>query len=156
MSKFSKGKKRKNPAISTAALPDIVFMLLFFFMVTTKPRKDDSFAIVKEPVLTQTQILDKDANKVYYHIGKSPLNPEKEEYTLWVDDEPIANTDYRRIQKYLKNLRAEDEYATSWDELLNVFKIDENAPMGMVQKIQEQLRDAEALKVMYTSDKPEK
>ena len=31
MSKFSKGKKRKDPAISTAALPDIVFMLLFFF-----------------------------------------------------------------------------------------------------------------------------
>ena len=30
MSKFSKGKKRKDPAISTAALPDIVFMLLFF------------------------------------------------------------------------------------------------------------------------------
>ena len=29
MSKFSKGKKRKDPAISTAALPDIVFMLLF-------------------------------------------------------------------------------------------------------------------------------
>ena len=30
MSKFSKGKKKKDPAISTAALPDIVFMLLFF------------------------------------------------------------------------------------------------------------------------------
>ena len=39
MSKFSKGKKRKDPAISTAALPDIVFMLLFFFMVTTVMRR---------------------------------------------------------------------------------------------------------------------
>lgn len=156
MSKFKKKKSGGTPGISTASLPDIVFMLLFFFMVTTKPRQDDSFAIIKEPVLTQTQILDKDANKIYYLIGKSPQNPEKEEYTLWVDDEPIANTDYRRILTYLKKLRGQDEYAASWDELLNVFKIDENAPMGMVQKIQEELRNAEALKVMYTSDKPEK
>jgi len=42
MSKFSKGKKRKDPAISTAALPDIVFMLLFFFMVTTVFKEKES------------------------------------------------------------------------------------------------------------------
>ena len=42
MSKFSKGKKKKDPGISTAALPDIVFMLLFFFMVTTVFKEKES------------------------------------------------------------------------------------------------------------------
>jgi len=38
MSKFNKGGKKELPAISTASLPDIVFMLLFFFMVATVMR----------------------------------------------------------------------------------------------------------------------
>ena len=39
MSKFRKGGKKSMAAISTASLPDIVFMLLFFFMVTTVMRE---------------------------------------------------------------------------------------------------------------------
>lgn len=39
MAKFKKGGKRETPAISTASLPDIVFMLLFFFMVSTTMRE---------------------------------------------------------------------------------------------------------------------
>ncbi|MFM8960001.1 MAG: ExbD/TolR family protein, partial [Bacteroidota bacterium] len=36
-----KKKEKPTPAISTASLPDIVFMLLFFFMVTTVMRETD-------------------------------------------------------------------------------------------------------------------
>ena len=39
MAKFNKGGKKETPAISTASLPDIVFMLLFFFMVSTTMRE---------------------------------------------------------------------------------------------------------------------
>ena len=45
MSKFKKKKTGDLPAISTASLPDIVFMLLFFFMVATVMR--DSTLMVK-------------------------------------------------------------------------------------------------------------
>ena len=41
MSKFKKDGKKNTPAVSTASLPDIVFMLLFFFMVTTVMREVD-------------------------------------------------------------------------------------------------------------------
>jgi len=41
MSKFRK-KKKGMPAVNTASLPDIVFMLLFFFMVTTTMRETES------------------------------------------------------------------------------------------------------------------
>ena len=40
MSKFKKKKGGDLPAISTASLPDIVFMLLFFFMVATVMRQN--------------------------------------------------------------------------------------------------------------------
>ena len=39
MSKFNKKGGKGLPSISTASLPDIVFMLLFFFMVTTVMRE---------------------------------------------------------------------------------------------------------------------
>jgi biopolymer transport protein ExbD len=59
MSKFSKGKKRKDPAISTAALPDIVFMLLFFFMVTTVMRETTLKVDVSQPEATEVKKMEK-------------------------------------------------------------------------------------------------
>ena len=41
MSKFNKKKKGDLPAVNTASLPDIVFMLLFFFMVATVMRDNE-------------------------------------------------------------------------------------------------------------------
>lgn len=35
MSKFRKEDKKAAPGVNTSSLPDIVFMLLFFFMVAT-------------------------------------------------------------------------------------------------------------------------
>ena len=59
MAKFSKKKSGELPAISTASLPDIVFMLLFFFMVATVMR--DSTLMVQNtlPAADQIQKLDK-------------------------------------------------------------------------------------------------
>jgi biopolymer transport protein ExbD len=59
MSKFKKKKNGEQPAINTASLPDIVFMLLFFFMVATVMR--DNTLMVKNtlPAADQIQKLDK-------------------------------------------------------------------------------------------------
>ena len=63
MSKFSKGKKRKDPAISTASLPDIVFMLLFFFMVTSVSKEKESTLTVNKPTAEAVTKLDKTKTK---------------------------------------------------------------------------------------------
>src|SRR5690554_3530365 len=41
MSKFRKNEEKPAPAINTSSLPDIVFMLLFFFMVATTTKEVD-------------------------------------------------------------------------------------------------------------------
>ena len=70
MSKFKKKKTGDLPAISTASLPDIVFMLLFFFMVATVMR--DSTLMVKNilPAADQIQKLDKKDRVMYIYAGK--------------------------------------------------------------------------------------
>ena len=59
MSKFRKGGKKGMPAISTASLPDIVFMLLFFFMVTTVMRETTLFVSVVTPKATEIKKMEK-------------------------------------------------------------------------------------------------
>ena len=53
MSKFKKKKGGDLPAISTASLPDIVFMLLFFFMVATVMRDSTLMVVNKLPAADQ-------------------------------------------------------------------------------------------------------
>ena len=69
MSKFRK-KAKAQPAISTSSLPDIVFMLLFFFMVTTVMREQDILVEQKMPQSTQLQKLQKKTLISYIYIGK--------------------------------------------------------------------------------------
>ncbi|NCT16057.1 MAG: biopolymer transporter ExbD, partial [Flavobacteriales bacterium] len=55
MSKFRKNGKKSQPAVNTAALPDIVFMLLFFFMVTTTMRETTLKVENKIPFATEIE-----------------------------------------------------------------------------------------------------
>ena len=55
MSKFNKKNKSEIPAVNTASLPDIVFMLLFFFMVATVMRDNDLKIKNELPVANQVE-----------------------------------------------------------------------------------------------------
>ena len=46
MGKFRKEGKKEVPQVSTSSLPDIVYMLIFFFMITTTMRDSFNFPIV--------------------------------------------------------------------------------------------------------------
>ena len=70
MSKFKKKKGGDLPAISTASLPDIVFMLLFFFMVATVMRDNTLMVTNKLPAADQVQKLDKKDRVIYIYAGK--------------------------------------------------------------------------------------
>ncbi|MDX1701122.1 MAG: biopolymer transporter ExbD, partial [Melioribacteraceae bacterium] len=60
MSKFKKKKSGALPPISTASLPDIVFMLLFFFMVATVMRDTSLMIENRLPSADQVEKLEKD------------------------------------------------------------------------------------------------
>lgn len=149
MSKFSKGKKRSEPAISTASLPDIVFMLLFFFMVTAKFKTTEALVVVKMPSAFTTEVLDKNDKSILYWIGKPKNKAMGDTYRVQLDDQFIENVS--QIGPYLIDLRGKDEFAENWYDLINYFQVDKNAPMGLVRSVQEELRDpsVDALKVQY-------
>ncbi|MFP4366886.1 MAG: ExbD/TolR family protein [Bacteroidales bacterium] len=70
MSKFTRKDKGKMPAISTASLPDIVFMLLFFFMVSTTMREVTVNVRQRLPSATEVRKLEKKSLVSYIYIGQ--------------------------------------------------------------------------------------
>jgi hypothetical protein len=147
MSKFSKGKKKSQPAISTASLPDIVFMLLFFFIVTTIFKEKDTKVTVTAPIATEITKLDRRTDQIYYWIGK-PSNPNYGTgFRVQVDD--ALAPDMGAIRSYLIERRGGD-LSELWDKVINNFKIDEKVDMRIVKNVQEELRNEDALKVAYT------
>ena len=77
MSKFKKKTDGGIPAISTASLPDIVFMLLFFFMVATVMRENSLKIKNALPVANQVEKLDKKNPVSYIYMGKPSSGYEK-------------------------------------------------------------------------------
>ena len=69
MGKFKKNGKRPMGAISTASLPDIVFMLLFFFMVATVLRTEEEMVQVTKPEASELYKVQKKHLIRYINIG---------------------------------------------------------------------------------------
>ncbi|HCQ24940.1 MAG TPA: biopolymer transporter ExbD [Flavobacteriaceae bacterium] len=150
MSKFKKKKSGELPAISTASLPDIVFMLLFFFMVATVMRDSTLMVANTLPAADQIQKLDKKDRIMYIYAGKPS--------SRYIDKYGAA----ARIQLNDKFATVEEvgafilaERASKRQELQNVLttalKVDGETKMGLVSDIKQELRKVNALKINYTT-----
>ena len=146
MSKFTK-KKKGLPGISTASLPDIVFMLLFFFMVSTTMRQTD--LIIKKPQLPTASEVKKLEHKSLVstiYVGKSK-DKRIEGDKIQVNDKII---DVKDVISFILSERAqrkeeEVKYMTT------SIKADKNANVGTILDIKDQLRDINALKVSFST-----
>ncbi|MCR5243447.1 MAG: biopolymer transporter ExbD, partial [Bacteroidales bacterium] len=69
MSKFGGNKKKEVPALSQGSISDIVFMLLFFFMVTTQMRDQENKVVVKLPEASEVVKLERKDLSSYINIG---------------------------------------------------------------------------------------
>ncbi len=147
MSKFSKNKKRAEPAISTASLPDIVFMLLFFFMVTSVSKEKESNLKIEKTTASAVTKLDKTKTIFTYFIGRPKNKKYGENYRVQLDDAIVPNMS--AIGVYLKEKK--EEYKDVWNsEVYNNFKVDSKAEIRMVKGVQDELRQQDALKVIYS------
>ena len=150
MSKFKKKKGGETPAISTASLPDIVFMLLFFFMVVTVLR-DTSIKVQQDlPYADQVEKLEKKNLVMYIYAGK----PSKRYQKQFGDEAKVQLNDkfasVKDIQQFIY-----EERQSKREELRNLLitslKVDQETNMGLISDIKQQLREAEALKLNYTT-----
>jgi biopolymer transport protein ExbD len=153
MSKFvRKGKSKGVPAISTASLPDIVFMLLFFFMVSTTLKETNVMVKTKLPDATETVKLEKKSLVSYIYVGSPKLAWQGKFGTdskIQLDD---SFKDVGDIQDYIAAER-EKRDEKERPKMTVSLKADEKTKMGIIQEIKTELRKASALKLNYSSRK---
>ena len=149
MSKFKNKKQGDLPAISTASLPDIVFMLLFFFMVATVMRDSSLMIENKLPDADQVEKLEKDRTTFIY-AGKPSTQYKKfgTEARIQINDAFVSIDDIQpAIYQAMNELREELK-----DKIVVGLKVDKETNSGLVSDIKQELREANALKVMYVTN----
>ena len=131
-------KKKGNkelPPISTASLPDVIFMVLFFFMVSTSMRDQELLVRFRLPDASEVQKLEKKSLVSYINIGQPT---------------PIMQAKYGTATQIQLN----DSYKTTKDILdFIAAERDENTKMGIVTDVKQELRRANALKISYAASK---
>ncbi len=150
MARFKIKKSKGSATINTSSLPDIIFMLLFFFMVTTVMRENSMKVKIKLPEATEVQKLEKKSLVSYIYIGE-PMNTKIYGNNTRIQlDDSFATVD--DIQEFIaKERQARDE---SERKLLTTsLKVDSDTRMGIVTDVKQELRKASALKINYSTRK---
>lgn len=152
MSKFTKKRGKSSPEVSTASLPDIIFMLLFFFMVVTVLRDAELKVSVNTPYASELTKLEEKSLVNYLYIGR-PMKKFQELYgtkpRLQLGDKfaSIAEIPLFLNQHKLKVPEAQRPRITS------SLRVDGEVTMGIVQDVKTELRKSGQLKVNYSAKK---
>ena len=150
MAKFSKKRGKSSPAISTASLPDIIFMLLFFFMMVTVLRDSTLKVKVNTPEATQLSKLDEKSLVNYIYIGR-PTPQYQDVYGTspriqlgdkisTVDDIPLFLEQHKVKLPEAKQTR-----------ITSSLRVDGDVTMGIVQDVKTKLRKSNQLKINYSA-----
>ena len=152
MSKFKKKSGGASPEISTASLPDIIFMLLFFFMVVTVMRDAELKVQVSTPEATELTKLEQKSLVNYIHVGRPTPNYEDKYGSspqIQLGDKISTVED---IPLFLENHKAGVPEKLQF-KITTSLKVDSDVTMGIVTDVKEKLRKSGQLKVNYSAKK---
>lgn len=148
MAKFKK-RTKETPGIQTSSLPDIVFMLIFFFMVATVIRQNSLLVKNLRPQASEVTKVQQKSLTEYLYMG-APVEREKygDAPRLQLDD---AFAQVSQVQAFVEAKRAETDpklrTKITWS-----LKVDVDTRMGIVTEVKQELRKVEALKINYSAN----
>ncbi len=131
---FEKRRANTKTEIPTSSMPDIIFMLLLFFMVTTTMREVEVLVDFKLP---EAKAIEKIENKrlvSYIWVGKDKR--------IQINDSIVMMDEVQNIM-YGKKV--------ALPEVIVSLRVDETTDMGFVTDIQQELRKANCLRVNYSA-----
>ena len=146
MSRFKEKGDKDTPGISTASLPDIIFMLLFFFMVTTVMRETELLVKVSPTSAKEVQKLEKKDLVSFIYIGEPIVSKLGTNTRIQLNDAFGTVDD---IPDYIAREReARDEADRKY--LTTSLKVDKDTKMGIVSDVKQELRKVGAFKINYS------
>ena len=149
MGKFNKSGGREMPALNTSSLPDMIFAVLFFFMVTTTMREVELMVKFKVPEASEIQKLEKKSLVTYIYMGQ----PQEAKYGTGTFMQ--LNDKFAEVEDIHDYIASERNMLSEADQQFMTvsLKVDEATQMRYVTEVKQALRRAYALKISYSSRK---
>lgn len=140
------------PEMNTSSLPDLIFTILFFFMMVTSMREVTLMVKFERPAGTQLEKLARKSCTSFIYIGK-PTDALQTQFgsgtRIQLNDKfAEVNEVYDFIMEDRNELSEVDKpfYTVS-------LKCDKETPMGIITDVKQVLRKAYALKIVYSASK---
>ena len=149
MGKFRTDTKKELPQISSSSLPDIVFMILIFFMVTVKMRDVTLKVRVTVPQGTELSKLEKKSLVSNIYVGE----PQPQYQRIYGSEPRIQLNDQFATVADIPEFITSERQARNEAEvpfMITSLKVDEYTKMGIVSDIKQELRKVSALHINYS------
>lgn len=155
MAKFAGKKEKSVPELNMGSMSDIIFMLLFFFMVITTMRESTLFVKINPPQGTEVSKLEKKSLVSYINIGVPQPSYEKKygtEPRIQLNDQISEVSDIFQFVELEKSARVEADRPF----ITTAIKADMEVKMGIITDVKQELRKAGAFKIFYNARKGER
>ena len=152
MARFTKKKATETPGLNMGSMSDIIFMLLFFFIVITSIR-ENTLVVTDVPKGTEVAKLDSESVSCTIYIG-TPQDDKKygTNHRIQVNDQISPK---EAIQNFINDkrntLNSSGDNANAADKLTTIIKADKGSSMGLINDVKMELRKAGALRIFYNA-----
>ena len=134
------------PELNMASLPDLIFTVLFFFMIVTHMRDVEKKVTYEVPAGTEVEKTDHKSAVVHIYIGK-PLDGSSDAYCIQLNNQLMTVGDIRQfIETERRHMSAEDQ-----ERLTVSIEADRDVPMSIINDVKQALRKSYALNVSYAA-----
>ena len=132
-------KHHHVPSLNVASMPDLIFTVLFFFMIVTHMRSDEVKVKVEVPQGKEMQKLAHKASVVNVYIGRPFQGPDAE-YRIQLNGDIVTAEEIRASMS-----------PENADKLTVSLRADRHTPMGLIQDVKQALQQSYALKIHYSA-----
>ncbi|MBO6623020.1 MAG: biopolymer transporter ExbD [Balneola sp.] len=144
MAHFKKKQAGTKQEVPTSAMPDVVFMLLFFFMVTTVLREVTLKVKIDLTKATNIEKIEEKRLVSYIYIGPERLpNNRLGNDKVQIDDS--IQEDIGAIRQIMYDKLLEEQ------RMIVSLRVDESSEFGLLTDVQEELKQAQAFKINYST-----
>ena len=147
MQSMFRNSSHELPGLNMASMPDLIFTVLFFFMIVTHMRSDEVKVRLEVPAGHEVKKLAGHPAVVNIYIGRGERIPKEQEWQVQLNGNLVTPAEIpARIGDIRSKLSAENA-----ERLTVSLRADKQAPMGLVSDVKQALQQSYALKINYNA-----
>ena len=134
------------PELNMASLPDLIFTVLFFFMIVTHMRDVEKRVQYQVPSGTEVEKATHKSSVAHIYIGK-PMDGSTDDYCIQLNNQIATTRDIARfIEEERRRMSPEDQ-----ERMTVSLEADRDVPMAVINDVKQALRKSYALNISYAA-----